>query len=328
MIKYLSIILMAWAGQTYANAPELQLPLDCKLGHSCFIQQYMDHDTSKGVQDYTCGSATYDGHKGTDFRLPTLQDMHDGVNVLAAAAGRVSGVRNDMADHIMRTDQDRAKLKGRECGNGLVIDHGNGWQTQYCHMKQGSISLTKGALIVAGQVLGLVGLSGQTQFPHLHLSVRHKGEKIDPFDDPNDKSQNCMVPQGNMWVAEHRAELAYNPTQIINLGFADQVVKQADIDAKTFEGFKLERTTPVFIAYFRMINLQKGDGITLTLKGPQNITWHKAYDPMPKNRAVQMYFMGKKAPRGGWPVGDYSVQVQIKRGGAQTEQLSHKISLK
>lgn len=328
MIKYLSIILMAWTGQVYADAPKLQLPLECELGRSCFIQQYMDHDSSKGVQDYACGSASYDGHKGTDFRLPTIQDMHDGVNVVAAAAGRVAGVRNDMADRIMRTDQDRAALKGRECGNGLVIDHGNGWQTQYCHMKQASIVVSKGQEVAAGQVLGLVGLSGQTQFPHLHLSVRHKGTKIDPFENPNDKSQSCMPPQNNMWAAEQRAELAYNPTQIINLGFAGRTLKQADIDVKAFEGFTLKRNTPVFIAYFRMINLQKGDQITLSLKGPKDITWHKAYDPMPKSRAVQMYFTGKKAPRGGWPAGDYTVQIEIKRGDEPIEQLSRKISVK
>ena len=30
---------------------------------------------------------------------------------------------------------------GRNCGNGVTLDHGDGWQTQYCHMRRGSVAV-------------------------------------------------------------------------------------------------------------------------------------------------------------------------------------------
>ena len=35
--------------------------------------------------------------------------------------------------------------------------------------------------VQVGDVLGKIGLSGRTQFPHVHVSVRHNGTCIDPF---------------------------------------------------------------------------------------------------------------------------------------------------
>ena len=50
----------------FADAPKLGLPITCEVGKTCWVQQYADHDASTGVQDYACGSETYDGHDGTD----------------------------------------------------------------------------------------------------------------------------------------------------------------------------------------------------------------------------------------------------------------------
>ena len=75
-----------------AEPPVLQLPIDCELGKTCYIQQYVDLDDSEGVRDFGCGGASYNGHKGTDFRVLSIQDIEEGVNVLASAGGRVLGV--------------------------------------------------------------------------------------------------------------------------------------------------------------------------------------------------------------------------------------------
>ena len=155
----------------------LTLPLDCDLGQTCFIQNQVDRDPGPGVLDYQCGGLSYDGHKGTDFRLPTLTDMLRGVDVLAAAPGVVRGMRDGVPD-VGPTET----TAGKECGNGVVLRHEGGWKTQYCHMKSGSLLVQPGQKVTAGTVLGQVGLSGKTEFPHLHLSLRHDGEVVDPFD--------------------------------------------------------------------------------------------------------------------------------------------------
>src|SRR5689334_1198396 len=97
------------AGASAAGAQDqgftlsLSLPLDCKVGETCFIQQYFDHDPSNGAKDYRCGPMAYDGHDGVDLRVPTLGAQRAGVTVVAAAAGTVKGTRDGMADVSVRT---------------------------------------------------------------------------------------------------------------------------------------------------------------------------------------------------------------------------------
>ncbi len=293
----------------------MQLPIDCELGETCYIQQYMDLDDSKDVRDFGCGLVTYDGHKGTDFRLRTIQDMEEGVNVIASASGHVLGTRNTVLDKIVKNDKDRAAVKGKECGNGVVLKHAGGWETQYCHMKQGSVAVKKGQFVKAGTVLGQIGLSGQTQFPHVHLSVRHNSKKVDPFLNPTEISQCGKLPAGNLWADDLQEQLAYNPTQIINLGFADGRITVADIDAEKFQNYSPSRTASALVGYVRAINLKAADQIRITINGPEGQIISKTHDPIERKKAFQMYFSGKKAPRGGWAAGDYTVTAEVLRDG-------------
>jgi murein DD-endopeptidase MepM/ murein hydrolase activator NlpD len=121
MIRALAPLLMALASP--AGAFELAFPAGCTLGQDCYIQQYHDHDPGPEATDYTCGPLSYDGHDGTDIALPTRADMAAGVAVLAAAPGVVKGLRDGVADAAPFPT-------GQDCGNGVVIDHGNGWETQ------------------------------------------------------------------------------------------------------------------------------------------------------------------------------------------------------
>ena len=58
-------------------------------------------------------------------------------------------------------------------GYGLttVIDHGNGWQTLYAHLSQ--INVGCGQSLSQGQLLGLIGCSGNCTGSHLHFEMRH-----------------------------------------------------------------------------------------------------------------------------------------------------------
>src|SRR5882672_4869913 len=70
----------------------LEVPLACRFGETCFIQQYFDHDAGPGAKDYRCGVMVYDGHDGVDLRVPTMTEQQRGVEVLAAASGVVRGM--------------------------------------------------------------------------------------------------------------------------------------------------------------------------------------------------------------------------------------------
>jgi len=182
-----------------AAAPQaLDIPVACDLGGDCFIQFYVDRDVQEGIADYRYGGLTYDGHRGTNFRFTDLSAMRRGVLVRAAAAGTVRAIRDGEPD-ISADDSDR-DLPGREAGNAVVLAHGDGWETQYSHLMKGSIIVQKGQRVHAGESLGLIGLSGNSTFPHLDFSVRHEGQIVDPFS-ASTASDPCTVKGAPLWSA-------------------------------------------------------------------------------------------------------------------------------
>ncbi|WP_312940640.1 M23 family metallopeptidase [Oscillibacter sp.] len=63
-------------------------------------------------------------------------------------------------------------------GNYIVIDHGNGLTTGYAHQSKRMVK--KGDTVTAGQVIGLVGSTGNSTGAHLHFEVRVNGEAQNP----------------------------------------------------------------------------------------------------------------------------------------------------
>ena len=99
------------------------------LGQTCYIEDYVDLDPGDGHTDYRCGLKSRDGHKGTDIGLLSEQQMTQGVNVIAAASGRVRAVRDGLPDRPV-TPQNRASIAGQECGNAVAVQHHGGWETR------------------------------------------------------------------------------------------------------------------------------------------------------------------------------------------------------
>ncbi len=56
-------------------------------------------------------------------------------------------------------------------GYMIVIDHGNGWQTLYAHLS--TIYSGCGASVAQGDVIGLMGSTGNSTGPHLHFEMQH-----------------------------------------------------------------------------------------------------------------------------------------------------------
>lgn len=64
-------------------------------------------------------------------------------------------------------------------GNCIKIDHGNGYQTLYAHMKSGLL-VKNGDIVKAGQRLGYMSDSGNAYGAHLHFEVWKNGTRINP----------------------------------------------------------------------------------------------------------------------------------------------------
>jgi hypothetical protein len=290
----------------------LRVPVECEVGKTCFIQNLVDHDPGSGASDYMCGSLTYDRHNGTDFRVPDLPSAKS-VNVLAAASGRVLRVRDGMPDVSIRETGMEA-VKGKECGNAVVIGHDGGWETQYCHMAQGSVVVHPGDKVTAGQAIGRVGLSGETEFPHLHLTVLRQGKVIDPFA-VNLPAGKCG-PGESLWDQPFESEVAYKPDFIINTGFASGKVTNDEIEHGVLRDFRLDNNAPALVAVVRAGGLRKGDVLELALYSPQgDALATKKSDPLPAPFAQYVMLIGRKRPASGWSEGVYHAGFRIVRDG-------------
>lgn len=67
-------------------------------------------------------------------------------------------------------------------GYGYVveIDHGNGYQTLYGHMRAGSLQVVAGQSVSQGQGIGIMGSTGQSTGQHLHFEIHKNGVPVDP----------------------------------------------------------------------------------------------------------------------------------------------------
>lgn len=278
-------------------------PLDCTLGESCFIQNYPDADPGPGAVDFACGVLTYDAHKGVDISLNDLAAMARGHDVVTAAAGVVRAVRDGEPDNA-------TPRPGKECGNGVLIDHGGGWQSQYCHMKQGSIQVEVGARLPMGAMLGEVGLSGRTEFPHLHFALRHDGTVVDPFNPEG--GLDCADPgRGGLWLDD----IAYQPGGLINAGMATNVPQYDAIKAGLENLAATGTDAPALVVWAYAYGAKAGDIVRLAIKAPDGTFLVRREVTIERDQARMFRAIGKRRPEGGWQAGMYRGESQLVREG-------------
>ena len=238
----------------------------------------------------------------------------------AAADGVVKGIRDGMED-VSASAPNAPDIAGKECGNGVLVDHGAGWETQYCHMAKGSIRVATGDAVVAGQMLGLVGLSGQTEFPHLHLSVRKSGAVIDPFDP--DGAATCGIgPDAPLWASE----VPYAAGGIISLGLASTLPEWDAIRAG-LPPEALGPAAPALVIWAHYFGNQAGDILRLSITAPNGSTVIADDIALDRTQAMAFRAIGKKMPQGGWAKGDYRLDATLSRAGQVIEQQSATITV-
>ena len=140
--------------------------------------------------DFDGGPFTYDGHSGIDMTLANFAHMDAGYPVYAALGGTVIAVQDG--------NFDRDTAFSTNPANYVEIDDGNGWETIYYHFMANSIAVKVGETVTSGQVLGLVGSSGDSTDPHLHFEVHHNGDVVETNYDPSDYWVSPMPYEGNV----------------------------------------------------------------------------------------------------------------------------------
>ncbi|MBL94067.1 MAG: hypothetical protein CFH06_00109 [Alphaproteobacteria bacterium MarineAlpha3_Bin5] len=295
---------------------ELSLPINCKVGLNCWIVNYVDHDPTKNAKDFRCGGLTYDGHKGTDFAIRDIKEMDYGVSVLAAASGKIIAVRDGMPDISIK--KRRAKtIKGRECGNGVRIKHKGGWTTQYCHLRNGSIQVFRGQEVFAGDNIGFVGLSGKTEFPHVHFVLRLEGQVVDPFVGLS-KVWNCRESDQANWSLASRSRLKYDPPYIYSTGFS-HVVPKAEAIRRGGQNAKILSTKSAAIVFWADIfSINVGDVVEAYIKDTDGQKLASSKKTIKKYQARYFLFIGKKRKKNFWPPGTYTGHITIHSSSKKT----------
>ncbi len=287
-------------------------PVDCKIPEVCWVQNYFDHDPGPGSEDYTCGKLAYDRHRGTDIRVANLAVMGEGIPVIASADGVVAAIRDGMPDTGI-VDATPESIRGRECGNGVSLRHADGWITQYCHLKSGSVEVVKGQQVKKGDKLALMGLSGMTEFPHVHLEVKHAKRSVDPFVG-YEATGKCGTAAKPLFEAAFLEKSPYVETGLLNAGFTNKPPKGVEILRGEHVFERLPVDAPALVYWVELYGTQPGDRAQFTITGPDgSVLVQQTHDAQPGYSARRLAFSGRRRPANGWAEETYTGTFRLLR---------------
>lgn len=293
-------------------------PMNCDDPLSCVVQNHVDLKLGEGVSDAACGGRTYDEHQGVDFRILDLPTMLRGVPVVAMADGEVTGVRDGEYDGAWLA-QGREAVGDRDCGNGIAITHADGYTSQLCHLRRGSVTVKTGDKVTQGQEIGAVGMSGRAEFPHVHVSVNKDGNRIDPFTS-RVIGEGCGTGTA-LWkggVRDHWQPEA-GPF-IFKSGFTNAPVTVAMIERQPADP---SRSSAAMVFYARAVGVLAGDVEQIEMTGPEGFKPVSSVgEPFERDKAQTMRFVGRPAKDQPLPAGEYEGRYSIIRDGEPVLDIS------
>ncbi|MEV8253466.1 M23 family metallopeptidase [Rhodoglobus sp. NPDC076762] len=99
-------------------------------------------------------------------------EFHGGIDIMAPEGSAISAASPGTVESV---------TYGGGWGRHVIVDHGNGIKTLYAHMIEGSQAVVAGQWVATGTLLGSVGNTGYSTFPHLHFEVYVFDTRVDPI---------------------------------------------------------------------------------------------------------------------------------------------------
>lgn len=282
------------------------------------ISNFVDQDPTwpNHVEDYACGSRTYDtnggyNHTGIDIYLtPFAWRMKDKgkVAVVAASGGQI-------VDRADGNPDESCSLSGGD-SNTIVLRHGDGSQSYYRHLKNGSVTDKEiGDNVGDAEYLGLVASSGNSTGPHLHFAARDKDENlIEPYAGVCNAQANGMT----SWWENQKS---YRDFAIVDLATHDALPTDPACpqpEDPNFDRLFSAGQTVIVGAYFR--DATPSRSTTLSLRRPDGTTYASWSFSHPETRnSSSVYWQvdlpdillattrGRWELRGSYPSGDFTI---------------------
>lgn len=297
-----------------ADAPQLSTPVDCAETGLCSVQNYVDFAPGPDVLDHTCGPLTYNGHTGIDIRLKSIAAMERGVAVLAAADGKVIANRNDVQDRFLNGPEVRLALNGlSKPSNSVSLYHGNGWTTHYGHLRKGSVTLRNGQSVKRGQQIGLIGASGNTNFPHLHFTLKHREETIDPYSGRLPASGCGAGVYHSFWDATAAKILAYRPSGLLDAGISGAVppITKLRGDEQKDEALSVNAARLVF--WTHVWGLRRNDRIRMRFYAADGALLSETTRRAKNDAPIELRSLSVIRGNQPWPTGTYRGEYVLER---------------
>lgn len=96
--------------------------------------------------------------------------LHTGVDIAADEGTSIVAAYNGVVKDVGY---------GEKKGNYVLMEHSDGAETLYCHCSE--LLVDEGTVIRAGETIALVGSTGWSTGPHLHLEIHKNGRTVDPL---------------------------------------------------------------------------------------------------------------------------------------------------
>lgn len=304
----------------HKDLAKLHWPVDCQPGQDCWVMHYPDYQPGDGkAEDMHCGTRSDDSNSGVDIAVRDIAMLRKGIDILAARDGKIVRVRNGEPDRKATPEQlAQTKRDKKECGNAVLIDHGDKTQTLYCHLRNQSITVNANDRVKAGQKIAQMGLSGYTRFPHLHFSLYRDGKVIDPFTNIS-LDQPCGKAGQPLW--NKKVSTPYQPVIIYDTGFYDDIPSLDQLD----EGIRgkdiIAQTAERLVFWMSAFGLNKGDLVTLSITSPDGRLFATRSLSQDENKTRQYYYVGKTVTDL-LAKGNYVAKATITRGEKKWETQS------